>query len=237
MKFTSSIISAIFVAGALAQSPLKVEVRYSPTMVEAGTMDLHAVVWQKIFGANGNQQSIVGDDSYNLINQECSEVGARPNLNARVKINGQWGRIPGLGPNDSRQALVQTLARVLKEVSDRASSPVFYSCTGFDLRIPAEDQRRAACLPMPGRQSCNCPGSPKICGARGTIRKVPAMIRANLFRDGVLLPDSLTVEFSSQAPAKDEKCSTLTQVIGAIAGGIPMPGPIISSTIGVICAL
>ncbi|KAG7402442.1 hypothetical protein Forpi1262_v017865 [Fusarium oxysporum f. sp. raphani] len=111
--FTLLFALAVWVGDAIANSKIKVEVRYSDRMVDVGNLDLFKNTWQEIYGATGNQQSVVSDKIFKTFTKGCTTWAGKPAMNAQVKINGQWGRIPGGGPHDSAKLLSSLYGRSL----------------------------------------------------------------------------------------------------------------------------
>lgn len=241
MKFTSTLVAAtaaLLSTGVVAESPIEVEVRYSKEMVDVGNLELFKTTWEKIYGTDGNGRAVVTDDTYGTNGNECTTWADGPDNNARVIVNGAWGRVPGLGPHDSREALVGSLWRVLKEVSDTTGWHVFTNCYGTTWQEGVPNWKGPHACGGRGptvMADCLCGIGTAQCEHHTWGHRVPSVIKANLYRDGVLLADSLTINFSAQRVAKDEGCGTVGTIAAAVAGFLPMPGPIFAKGISVFC--
>ncbi|KAH6692244.1 hypothetical protein F5X68DRAFT_187944 [Plectosphaerella plurivora] len=244
MKFSTAVaaVTALFSSGtAFAAGKIEVEVRYSKEMIDVGNLDLFMATWQKIYATDGNGRAIVTDNTYGAFGGGCMSTYDGPDNNARVIINGAWGRVPGLGPHDSREALVQTLWGVLKAVSDPTAWDVFTQCYGLSWQQGSpiwNNNRRPACGGGPFhtvRQTCLCLYGGASCEKFSLGHRVPSVIKANLYRDGQLLADSLTIQFSAQRVVKDEGCGTVNAIAGLFGGLLPGPASLFASGISVFC--
>lgn len=243
MRFSTTLaaVTALLSSGtALAAGKIEVEVRYSKEMIDVGDLDLFMATWQKIYATDGNGRAVVTDNTYGAFGGGCMSHYDGPDNNARVIVNGAWGRVPGLGPHDSREALVQALWGVLKAVSDPTGWDVYTKCHGLTWQEGSpiwSESRRPACG---GRfatvnQYCPCDMGGASCENFSRGHRVPSVIKANLYRDGQLLADSLTVEFSAQRVAKDEGCGTVNTIAGIFGGFLPGPAALFASGISVFC--
>jgi hypothetical protein len=226
----------------VASAKIQAEVRYSDSMIDVGNLDLFAQTWQKIYAADGNSQSVLTDVTTPAYSGGCNSWADDANLNAKVTINGQWGRVAGLGLHDSREALVQSIWAALKEVSGDNHYDVFNTCYGTTWQegLPswAYDAGGAACGGKSPSVAADCPcevGS-AACKDHSLGHKVPSLIKANLYdEDGALLADNLEITFESAAVGGEGGCSTLTKVAAALAGLIPGSGSLFSTGVNVAC--
>jgi hypothetical protein len=236
-------VSHLLAAGALvaaASAKIQVEVRYSDNMIDVGNTDLFAQTWQKIYGSDGNQQSILTDVPTTAFNGGCNTWADEANLNVRTTINGQWGKVSGLGPHDSREGLVESLWAALKEVSAKNQWDVFNTCYGTTWQEGLPDwayHGQSACggANPTVAKSCPCDIGSAACKDHSLGHKVPSLIKANLYQDGTLLPDSIEIAFASAEVAAKGGCGTLPQVAGALAGFIPGGGDIFAAGIKIAC--
>ncbi|KAH7354250.1 hypothetical protein B0T11DRAFT_332103 [Plectosphaerella cucumerina] len=244
MKLTSALtaITALLSStGALAAGKIEVEVRYSKEMIDVGNLDLFMATWQKIYATDGNGRAVVTDNTYGAFGGGCMSHYDGPDNNARVIVNGAWGRVPGLGPHDSREALVQALWGVLKAVSDPTAWDVFTKCYGLTWQEGQpiwSNSRRPACGGgkfHTVRPTCLCSMGSAACENFSVGHRVPSIIKANLYRDGRLLADSLTVQFSAQRVVKDDGCKTVNTIAGLFGGLLPGPAALFASGISVFC--
>ncbi|KAH6689506.1 hypothetical protein F5X68DRAFT_267991 [Plectosphaerella plurivora] len=240
MKFASSIVAAtaLFSANVIAESPIEVEVRYSKEMVDVGDLSIFDSTWQKIYSSDGNQRAMVTDDTYGTNGNECTSWADGPDNNVRVTVNGAWGRVPGLGPHDSREALVNSLYKVLEDLTNPTGWNVFTNCYGTTWQegVPIWKGPHACGGPTATvRSDCFCDIGSAQCEFHSWAHKVPSVIKANLYRDGVLLADSLEINFSAQRIPKDEGCGTIGEIAAGVAGFLPFPGPIFAKGISVFC--
>lgn len=244
MKFDSNTLFALVVALAPAVSAqaaageIQVEVRYTDQMVDVGNLELFAETWQKIYSAEGNGRSILSDTTYTTNASACTHYTSKGDREVRVQVNGQWGKIPGLGPNDSRDALVATLSKVLDEASKSSGYNVFSNCYGttWQEAVPNWGTRPHACggLNPTVRPDCMCDIGTAQCEFHAWGHMVPGSIKANLYRDGALLADSLTIDFSSNAITKDEGCGMVGTITKNLLGFIP-GGPPLAAAIDIFC--
>ena len=237
-------IAQLLAAGGLlsvASAKIQAEVRYSDSMIDVGNLDLFAQTWQKIYAADGNSQSVLTDVTTPAYNGGCNSWADDANLNAKVTINGQWGRVAGLGLHDSREALVQSIWAALKEVSGNNQYDVFNTCYGTTWQEGLPDwayHGESACGGASNSvtQDCPCEVGSSACKDHSLGHKVPSLIKANLYDgDGALLADSLEITFESAAVGGGGGCSTLTKVAGALAGLLPGPGSLFSTGVNVAC--
>ncbi|RYP21470.1 hypothetical protein DL765_002216 [Monosporascus sp. GIB2] len=241
MKFTSGILVtlAALTPAALAAGKIKVEVRYTNEMVDVGNLDLFHNTWQKIYGQPGNQRSVLTDNTYGTSSGMCMSWADNPDRNVRVKINGQWGRVRGLGPHDSREALVQAVYKVLSLNADPTGYNVYTNCYGTTWQegVPRWKGSHACGGPKATVSSkCMCSIGSAQCEFHSWGHMVPSSIKANLYRDGVLLADSLIIDFASNKVAKEGGCGTIGKIASAVAGLLPGPGSLFATGIDVFCS-
>ncbi|RYO76814.1 hypothetical protein DL764_010278 [Monosporascus ibericus] len=244
MKFTSAIFVtlAAFAPAALAQDGLiQVEVRYTGEMVDVGNLEMFHNTWERIYAETGNQRAILTDDTYDTFSGECiSHWTDGPNRNVRVQISGQWGRVSGLGHHEAREALVHSLWEVLSLNADPTGYHVYTNCyNGLGLRdIPSWYwDGPSACGRSHSTVSsqCFCEFESSACEFHSWGHMVPSSIRANLYRDGVLLADSLTIDFASNRVDSEDGCNRVAEITSALAGVLPFPGPLFAAGIDVFC--
>ncbi|GJC77453.1 hypothetical protein ColLi_00291 [Colletotrichum liriopes] len=237
MKSFGSVILALTALGQAASATIQVEVRFSDQMVNVGNLDIFKTTWQKIYGAVGNQRSVVSDDTYPTNDDVCTSHYTDNSGNARVIINGQWGQVPGLGPHDSREALVQSIWESLKRGSDRTAWDVYTDCWGLTWQEGIPYWKTPACGAEAATVSreCQCPISSAQCQYYSKGHKVPSVIKANLYRDGALLADSLTIQFSSEAVVEKGGCGIVGLIASGMASFIPGVGSIFSKGITMLC--
>ncbi|KAM0438658.1 hypothetical protein ACHAPT_001414 [Fusarium lateritium] len=237
MKFTIPVLAALAPA-ALAQ--IKVEVRYSDHMVDVGNLDLFKETWEKIYSTDGNQRSIISDTFFDTHADGCTHATAEPNRRVNVRINGQWGRIPNLEVNDAREALTKSLWEVLKEVSEPTGWDVFTNCYGTTWQegVPKWAGEHACGGDTATVQSeCLCDIGSAQCEHHSWGHKVPSLIKANLYRDGALLADSLELEFASTIKEEDAGCGTVGTIASTLAGFLPGPGSLFATGIDIFCGM
>ena len=223
-----------------AAAKISVEVRYSDNMIDVGNVDLFAQTWQKIYAADGNQQSIVTDGTTTVFNHGCNTWADKPNLNVRTTISGQWGKVAGLGPHDSREVLVQGLWAALKEVSNRNGWDVFNTCYGTTWQEGLPDWAYHGVSACGGAnpqvaKGCPCDVGSAACKDHSVGHKVPSIIKANLYQDGTLLPDSLEIHFGSAEVAAKGGCGSIPQVAATLVNFVPGGGDIFSAGIKIAC--
>jgi len=241
MKFQSDILVALVaVAPAVVSAAglVKVEVRYTDEMVDVGNLELFAETWQRIYSAQGNAKSVLSDTQFVTNATSCSHTSNKGDRQVRVQVNGQWGRIPDLGPNDSRDALVASLSKVLEEVSKDTGYNVFSNCFGTTWQegVPQWPGPHACGGLNPTvRPQCMCDAETAQCEFHAWGHKVPSSIKANLYRDGVLLADTLTIDFTSDGIPKDEGCGMTGKVIKNLVGFLPGTGMYFAAGLDLLC--
>ncbi|EFQ95119.1 hypothetical protein CFE70_007930 [Pyrenophora teres f. teres 0-1] len=242
MKFQSNIMLALLAVAPSAVSAagkIQVEVRYSNEMVDVGNLELFAETWQKIYSTEGNGRSILSDTAYTTNASACGSWSSKGDREVRVKVNGQWGKIPDLGPNDSRDALVGTLSKVLDEVSKGTGYNVFSNCYGLSWQesVPIWPGPHACGGRNPTvRPECMCDIGTAQCEFHAWGHKVPSSIKANLYRDGALLADTLSIDFTANAVAKDEGCGMVGDIAKTLAAYIPGVGNLFVAGVELNCA-
>ncbi|RMZ72444.1 ed24 elicitor [Pyrenophora seminiperda CCB06] len=207
-------------------------------MVDVGNLELFAETWQKIYAAAGNGRSILSDTTYTTNASACGSWASKGDREVRVKVNGQWGKIPDLGPNDSRDALVASLSKVLDEASKETGYNVFSNCYGTTWQegVPRWPGPHACGGFEPTvRPDCMCDIGSAQCEFHSWGHQVPSSIKANLYRDGALLADTLTIEFSSNAVQKDEGCGLVGTITKNLVGFIP-GGTLFAAGLDIVCA-
>lgn len=239
MRFSSTLPAAIAVLSGLSfANEIQVEVRYSKEMIDVGNLNIFEATWEKIYGEDGNQRSVLTDSTYGTNGNECTHYTSKADNNVRVIINGQWGRVPGLGEHDSREALVQSLWKVLEEVSNPTGWNVFTNCYGTTWQegTPIWKGPHACGGPKATvRPDCFCSIGSAQCEFHSWGHRVPSAIKANMYRDGVLLADSLQINFSAQRVPKDEGCGTVGLITSTLVGFLPGPGSLFAKGISIFC--
>jgi hypothetical protein len=240
MKFQTTHATALaaFAQTVFAQGLIEVEVRYSKEMVDVGNLDIHLATWEKIYAADGNARSLVTDDSYPTAGGECTTFADGPENNVKVTINGAWGRVDGLGPNDSREGIVASIVKVLEEIANPTGWDVFTNCYGttWQESVPAFAAPPACGGVNPSvKPECSCGIGTAQCEFHSWGHKVPSVIKANLYRDGTLLADSLEINFGATKNPVDEGCGRAGEITKALVGFLPMPGPIFAEGISIFC--
>ncbi|RSM10340.1 hypothetical protein CDV31_007216 [Fusarium ambrosium] len=238
MKFSLPVIAAL--APAACAQLIQVEVRYSDHQVDVGNLDLFKETWEKIYAADGNGRSVVSDTFYDTFADGCTHYTKDGNRRVNVRINGQWGRIPDVGLNDAREALVKSLWEVLKETSNPNSWDVFTNCYGTTWQegVPRwEGPHACGGKDATVRSECLCDIGSAQCEHHSWAHKVPSMIKANLYRDGVLLADSLEIEFASTNKEEDGGCGAVGTIVSTLAGFLPGPGALFATGVDVFCGL
>lgn len=171
----------------------------------------------------------------------CTHDGDSPDNLVRVNINGQWGRVAGLGPHDSREALIQSLWAVLDNVSKPTGWHVFTECFGTTWQEGEPAWASTGVSACGGRtstvsQKYFCKSDRAACRSHSWGHEVPSVIKVNLYNgEGALLADSLTVNFASQRPEKEDGCGYAGTVASTIAGLLPGPGSLFAAGIDLGC--
>ncbi|KAM5349650.1 hypothetical protein ACJ41O_006155 [Fusarium nematophilum] len=83
----------------------------------------------------------------------------------------------------------------------------------------------------------DCPCSPGMTGCEhhSWAHKVPSMMKANLYRDGVLLADSLEIHFGSTSVEEDGGCGNVGAIITTLVDFLPGPASILANGIDIFC--
>ncbi|KAJ4318646.1 hypothetical protein N0V84_006734 [Fusarium piperis] len=238
MKFALPILAALAPI-ALAEK-IQVEVRYSDHLVDVGDLDVFKETWEKIYGADGNGRSVVSDTFYDTFADGCTDHTKKGNRRVNVRISGQWGRIPDVGLNDAREALMKSLWEVLKEVMDPTGWDVFTNCYGTTWQegIPIwKGPHACGGADATVQAKCLCDLGSAQCENHSWGHKVPSKIKANLYRDGVLLADSLEIEFASTNKEEQGGCGAVGKITSLLVGFLPGPGSLFATGIDVFCGL
>ncbi|OLN81009.1 hypothetical protein CCHL11_09983 [Colletotrichum chlorophyti] len=233
------------IAALAAQAAAKVqlEVRYSDNMIDVGTLDIFAATWQAIYAEPGNQRAIMTDRSFGADTNTCTHyTDNKPDITVRVKMNGAWGRTPGLKDNQMREGLVQAMWQVLQKTSNPYGYEVFSQCRGTTWQESVGYTSAAACGPKSSR-NCQSPcrkvGSPGLtqCMKQTWAHKVPSSLRVTAYIDGRLQPDDLIIEFASQVNPVKGGCGLVGDIAGALAGYvIPVVGGLFAKGIAIGCS-
>lgn len=241
MKLTSNI--ALATMAAQASALVQLEVRYSDTMIPVGNLDLFAATYQAIYAEEGNQRSVMTDRSFGTYDNTCkSAEEPDPDMDVQVKINGAWGRTPGLAQNEMREGLVAAMWEALQAVTNPNGYEVFTECRGLTWQESVGYTSEAACGPKSSRnceEPCSKEGSPGLaqCMKHSWGHSVPSSMRVTAYIDDVLQPDDLIIEFASQARAHDGGCGIIGDIAGELAGYvIPVVGGLFAKGISIGCS-
>lgn len=240
MKLTSNI--ALATMAAQASALVQLEVRYSDTMIPVGNLDLFAATWQAIYAEDGNQRSIMTDRSFGTYDNKCKPAEEPdPDMDVQVKINGAWGRTPGLQQNEMRDGLIAAMWEALQAVTDPNGYEVFYECRGLTWQESVGYTDAAACnpkLPRNCAEACDqsAPGMAQ-CMKHSWGHSVPSSMRVTAYIDDVLQPDDLIIEFASKARAHDGGCGIIGDIAGNLASFvIPVAGDLFAKGIEIGCS-
>lgn len=241
MKLTSNLVLAAMAAQASAL--VQIEVRYSDKMIEVGNLDLFAATWQAIYAEAGNQRSVMMDRSFGADTSTCKFAEDNDSdLTVQVKVNGAWGRTPGLQDNEMREALVTSMWEVLQRVADPTGYETFSGCRGLTWQESVSYTSDAACGPQSARnceEPCRKEGSPGLaqCMDHSWGHQVPSSLRVTAYIDDVLQADDLIIEFSSAVNPKDGGCGIIGEIAGALAEyTIPVAGGLFAKGIEIGCS-
>ncbi|KAL1853119.1 hypothetical protein Daus18300_011947 [Diaporthe australafricana] len=241
MKLTPNIVLATMAAQASAL--VQIEVRYSDKMIEVGNLDLFATTYQAIYAEDGNQRAVMMDRSFGADTNTCkSTEDGDPDLNVQVKVNGAWGRTPGLQDNEMREALVASMWEVLQRVADPSGYEVFTNCRGLTWQESIGYTSEAACGPQSTRnceEPCSKEGSPGLaqCMNQSWGHQVPSSMRVTAYIDDQLQADDLIIEFSSAVNPKDGGCGIIGDIAAELAGYvIPVAGGLFAKGIELGCS-
>ncbi|KAJ0165598.1 hypothetical protein CTA2_10655 [Colletotrichum tanaceti] len=245
LQTTMKAISNIVLAGLAAQASalVQMEVRYSDNMIDVGNLDLFAATWDAIYGEAGNTRAIMMDRSTGTQTNECTHASDYdPDLTVRVRINGAWGRTPGLSDNQMRDGLVQSAWEVLNRVADPYGYEVFNGCRGLTWQESVGYTSDAACGPSSSRNcehACRNENSPGKAECKNLTwgHKVPSSLRVTAYIDGRLQPDDLIIEFGAQSNTTPGGCGLVGTIAGALAGFVPVAGDVFAVGIDVGCSI
>lgn len=241
MKFSSKI--ALATMAAQASALVQIEVRYSDNMIEVGNLDLFAVTYQAIYAEDGNQRSVMMDRSYGTFDNTCkSAEEPDPDLNVQVKVNGAWGRTPGLADNEMREGLVAAMWEALQAVTNPSGYEVFSECRGLTWQESVGYTSEAACGPQSSRnceEPCRKEGSPGLaqCMNHSWGHSVPSSMRVTAYIDDQLQADDLIIEFASAKTPKEGGCGIIGDIAAELAGYvIPVAGGLFAKGISIGCS-
>lgn len=241
MKLSSKI--ALATMAAQASGLVQIEVRYSDNMIEVGNLDLFAVTYQAIYAEDGNQRSVMMDRSYGTFDNTCkSAEEPDPDLNVQVKVNGAWGRTPGLAENEMREGLVAAMWEALQAVTTPSGYEVFSECRGLTWQESVGYTSEAACGPQSSRnceEPCRKEGSPgrAQCMNQSWGHSVPSSMRVTAYIDDQLQADDLIIEFASAKTPKEGGCGIIGDIAAQLAGYvIPVAGGLFAKGISIGCS-
>ncbi|KAG8158397.1 hypothetical protein KVR01_011519 [Diaporthe batatas] len=236
MKLTSNI--ALATLAAQASALVQLEVRYSDTMIPVGDLDIFAATYQAIYAEKGNQRSVMTDRTFQTFDNQCKPAEEpNPDLDVQVKINGAWGRTPGLKDNEMREGLVAAMWEVIQRVSNPTGYEVWSDCRGFTWQESVKYTPDAACGPKSSR-SCKdqCPAAVQ-CMKHAWGHSVPSSMRVTAYIDDRLQPDDLIIEFGSRARSHGGGCGMIGDIAGELAGYvIPVVGGLFAKGISLGCS-
>ncbi|POS71072.1 hypothetical protein DHEL01_v210536 [Diaporthe helianthi] len=241
MKFTSNI--ALATMAAQASALVQLEVRYSDTMIPVGDLDLFAATYQALYGEKGNERSIMTDRSFGSFDKSCKPAAeSSPDLNVQVKMNGAWGRTPGLAQNEMRDGLVAAMWETLQAVTNPTGYEIFSDCRGLSWQESVSQTADAACGRLASRsceEPCKNENSPGLaqCMKQAWGHSVPTSMRITAYVDDVLQPDDLIIEFASEAVPRDGGCGIIGDIAGQLASFvIPVAGDLFATGIALGCS-
>ncbi|KAG8624452.1 hypothetical protein KVT40_007519 [Elsinoe batatas] len=229
MKPVSLLAAAALSAQVMAY---RIHIVYSSQLVEVGDINLFAATWEKIYAAPGNQNAVALTEP-GLIGSatNCGKLG---DTTVGVSIEGQWGKDPGLGLETSRDALVKSLWEFIQVFGDDEAYDVFAPCGaqskgGAPRWFFQADCRGQYCGGCCAASSCGCQFKKRA-------TKMPAKIKLTMTNNaGTLLPDGITVDFTSTKASSNGGCGVALKVVGALAGFLPGPGSLFSSGVSAAC--
>lgn len=241
MKLSSNI--ALATMAAQASALVQIEVRYSDNMIEVGNLDLFAVTYQAIYAEDGNQRSVMMDRSFGTFDNTCkSAEEPDPDLNVQVKVNGAWGRTPGLADNEMREGLVAAMWEALQAVTDPSGYEVFSDCRGLSWSESVGYTADAACGRLSARnceEPCKNENSPGLaqCMNHSWGHQVPSSMRVTAYIDDQLQADDLIIEFASAKTPKTGGCGMVGDIAAQLAGYvIPVAGGLFAKGISIGCS-
>lgn len=243
-SFTASkLLASVAGLAATAHALVQIEVRYTDKMVEVGNMDLHAATYAAIYAEPGNQRGIVTDRTFEGVTNQCQpRLTPGNDVTVQVKMNGAWGRTPGLKDNEMREGLVASIWEVLKTVSDKNGYEVYTECDGMDWNNPAVHVPGAACGAKAAKSckdQCSHVNTPTLvqCMKHSWGHQVPSQLRVTAYIDGALQPDDLIIDFASTKNTKGGGCGIIGEIAGTLAGyTIPVVGGLFAQGITLACS-
>ncbi|KAL8382219.1 hypothetical protein RB595_006144 [Gaeumannomyces hyphopodioides] len=244
-SFTASNMLLASIAGfaATAQALIQMEVRYSDKMVEVGNMDLQAATRDAIYAEPGNQRGIITDRTFSGVTNQCQpRLEPGPDVTVQVKMNGAWGRTPGLQDNQMRDGLVASLWEVLTAVSDDTGYEVYTECDGMSWNEAVVHVKEAACGALAAKSckdQCANVNTPTLtqCMKHSWGHRVPSQIRVTAFIDGALQADDLIIDFASTQNTKPGGCGIIGKIAAKLATyTIPVAGGLFAEGIQLACA-
>ncbi|EJT78218.1 hypothetical protein GGTG_03320 [Gaeumannomyces tritici R3-111a-1] len=228
---------------ATAQALIQMEVRYSDKMVEVGNMDLQAVTRDAIYAEPGNQRGIITDRTSTGVTNQCQHrLEPGPDVTVQIRMNGAWGRTPGLQDNQMRDGLVASLWEVLKSVSDDTGYEIYTDCYGTSWTESARHVKEAACGALAAKSckdQCAHVNTPTLtqCMKHSWGHRVPSQIRVTAFIDGALQADDLIIDFASTQNNKPGGCGIIGKIAAQLATfTIPVVGGLFAEGINLGCA-
>ena len=214
-----------------------VHVTYSPNLVTVGDADIFGLTWTEIYAAQGNQNAVVLQPSKSSRADACKEGGRSQDTTVSADIEGQWGRDPGLGAHDSREAIVQAYWDFMKVFMADNQYRLWAECVHVNGRNALTPwwPTASACT---GGGCAGCSGTSGLeCQYGDTGFRVPAKVKVTMTNaQGQLMSDGLTISFSSTQSGGNGGCGLAGAIAGQLAGLIPGAGQYINAGISVACA-
>lgn len=233
----SAIILAIACISRDVFAKYKAHVTYSRDLVNVGDLDVFGTTWTKIYAEPGNQNSVLLHEEAQSQSNPCHSLGNSADTRVSIDIEGQWGRDPGLGIHDAREAIVQAYWDFAKAIMAEYSTPIWTNCFYPVTRGPNNPTWYPATPACSGAGCVGCQNNGAVRCQRGsTGHKVPAKIKVTLTDSaGQLMADGMTVSFKANKPQSNDGCTAATKVAGGLSALIPGLGTFFSAGITVAC--
>ncbi|CBX94604.1 hypothetical protein IAQ61_009293 [Plenodomus lingam] len=258
MRFTSEMLvalAAVATAGVMAAPPpsfkgqYKVEVIISPGRVDIGDLNWQHEIRDFIYAAKDNQIGIKHNPIEPLLsftNQCTNHADTNGHLKVHIHMDGSWGTLPGIGPNDAREHLIEAVMQTLHADSDYTGYNVFTNCWGTSWQegVPIWKGPHACGGTNPTvRPQCMCTVANAQCEKHSWGHTVPSAISARIYdvnsnqKQPQKQPEVhyLNIEFSSDKIEPSKDCGPIGTIISRVTGFLPGPGSLFSSTIDIFC--
>ncbi|CZT49758.1 uncharacterized protein RSE6_10647 [Rhynchosporium secalis] len=224
MKLTSVLCLAF--ATAIPVQAFKVWASFTDELIDVGDLDIFWSVWNRMYDVSDLHGGL-SDVSRGALNGNCNHASQKPQITARVILDGQWGSVGGLNGWRMRDALISSMWRTIQVAGEQHAYPVYNHCTGFSWQEGVPLHKWAACGPVAHVKCLENGGCPYGLECQGFKwgHKLPSIVRINVYNHkGALRPDAYQVRISSSSNTNGGggcgKAGAISEVLASFVPGI-----------------